>query len=217
SNFGGTDDWIEIYNRGAAPFDLSGCFLSDKRGNNTKWQFPQGKVLKPGEYLVIYEDALGFGFSSEGSDVIMLSAADSTTGLDFYDFRDQQPDVSEGRSPDGANTWQFFAEPTRGASNTGGSVVAVDLATPQKFELRQNFPNPFNPATTISFSLPARQKVTLSIFNTLGQKVMTLVDDVLPAGSHSFTWQANDMPSGLYFCQFISDDYAASNKMILTR
>ncbi|MBN1465905.1 lamin tail domain-containing protein, partial [candidate division KSB1 bacterium] len=216
SNFGGTDDWIEIYNRGTAPFDLSGCFLSDKRGKNTKWQFPQGKVLQPGEYLVIYEDALGFGFASEGSDVIMLSAADSTIGLDFYDFSDQQPDISEGRYPDGANTWQFFVEPTRGASNSG-SAVADYPAAPQKFELQQNFPNPFNPMTTISFSLPARQKVMLSIYNTLGQKVVTLVDDVLAAGSHSFVWKANDVPSGLYFCEFISDDYAASKKMILAR
>jgi len=61
SGYGGPDDWVEIYNRGVESFDLSGCFLSDQRGDNTKWTFPQGSVLQPGEFLVVYEDALGFG------------------------------------------------------------------------------------------------------------------------------------------------------------
>jgi len=217
SDFGGTDDWLEIYNRGTQPFDLSGCFLSDERTNHTKWAFPQGKILKPGEYLVIYEDALGFGLSSTGNDVIMFTAPDSTTGLDFYDFGVQQPDKSEGRLPDGTNTWKFFAEPTKGAANSTTVVETNQATIPTKFALYQNYPNPFNPTTTISFSIPAKQKVTLTIFNTLGQKIITLVDDILPAGKHSVQWQAEDVPSGFYFYQLKSGSYIATKKMILLR
>ena len=217
SDFGGPDDWVEIYNRGDKAFDLSGCFLSDERTNHTKWTFPQGKVLNPGEYLVVYEDALGFGFSSKGSDVIMLTAADSTTGLDFYDFGAQLPDKSEGRLPDGTNTWKFFAEPTKGAQNSATAVETNQITTPNKFALYQNFPNPFNPRTTISFSLPTKQKITLTIFNTLGQKIITLVDDILDAGNHSIQWQADEMPSGVYFYQFKSNAYVVTKKMILLR
>lgn len=217
SDFGGTDDWVEIYNRGDKAFDLSGCFLSDERTNHTKWTFPQGKILNPGEYLVIYEDALGFGFASEGNDVIMFTAADSTTGLDFYDFGKQLPDKSEGRLPDGTNTWKFFNEPTKGASNSATAVETNQITTPNKFALDQNYPNPFNPITTISFSLPTKQKVKLTIFNALGQKVATLVDDILPAGNHSVQWQAESMPNGLYFYRFTSDSYTVTKKMILLK
>lgn len=217
SNFGGADDWVEIYNRGAAPFDLSGCFLSDKRANPTKWKFPQGTVLNPGEFLVIYEDELGFGFSSEGNDVIMITAADSITGLDFYDFGKQLPDISEGRFPDGVNTWKFFTEPTKGAPNKCTAIDNHQTTIPLKFDLRQNYPNPFNPTTTISFSIPAKQKVTLTIFNTLGQKISTLVEEILPAGNHSFEWQAEAMPSGVYVYRFTSDVYTVTKKMILLR
>lgn len=217
SDFGGPDDWIEIYNRGTQPFDLSGCFLSDERNNHTKWAFPQGKILKPGEYLVIYEDALGFGLSSTGNDVIMLTAADSSTGLDFYDFGPQQPDKSEGRFPDGTNTWRFFNKPTKGAANSATAVENIQRAQPLTFALNQNYPNPFNSATSISFSLPIKQKVTLAIYNMLGQQVAALVDDVLPAGNHSVRWEAGKMPSGFYFYQIKAGDYSQTRRMILLR
>jgi hypothetical protein len=217
SDFGGPDDWVELYNRGTEVFDLSGCFLSDERANHTKWTFPWRTILNPGEFLVVYEDALGFGFSSTGKDVIMLTAADSTTGLDFYDFGEQFPDKSEGRFPDGTNTWKFFDKPTKETSNKITAVENNQSTTPKKFALYQNYPNPFNPTTTISFSLPVKQKVTLAIFNTLGQKVIVLVDDILDASNHSIQWQAENMPSGVYFYQFISGSYTVTKKMILLR
>jgi hypothetical protein len=217
SDFGGTDDWVELYNRGTEAFDFSGCFLSDERANHTKWTFPSGAVLNPGEFLIVYEDVLNFGFSSSGSDVIMLTAADSTTGLDFYDFGKQSPDKSEGRFPDGTNTWEFFNKPTSGSANSATAVESNQTTIPQKFVLYQNYPNPFNPTTTISFSLPTKHKVTLTVFNTLGQKVITLVDGILPAGNHAVKWQANNVPSGIYFYQFIFGAYTVTKKMILLR
>lgn len=87
----------------------------------------------------------------------MFTAADSTTGLDFYDFGAQQPDKSEGRLLDGTNTWKFFNEPPKGAANSATAVENNQTTTPQKFAFYQNYPNPFNSTTLISFSLPIKQ------------------------------------------------------------
>lgn len=74
---------------------------------------------------------------------------------------------------------------------------------PEKFALMQNYPNPFNPATTIRYDLPENSHVTLTIYNLAGQRVTTLLDRTVPAGSHSTLWQPNVMlSSGIYFCRF---------------
>jgi hypothetical protein len=68
--------------------------------------------------------------------------------------------------------------------------VPPAMTFPEKIELNQNFPNPFNPSTTIRFGLPTRSHVTLSIFNTLGQKVATLVTGTQEAGYHEVRFDA---------------------------
>jgi flagellar hook assembly protein FlgD len=96
---------------------------------------------------------------------------------------------------------------------------------PEKFVLHQNFPNPFNPATTIRFEVPAgwNTPLTLQIFNLQGQLVKTLIDDVkLSPGTHSVVWDGKDtagkrMPSGIYFSRVTSDHFIAAKKMLLAR
>ncbi len=225
SNFGGPDDWIEIYNRGTAPFDLSGCFLSDSRSDNTKWRFPDDTVLKPGQFLVIWEDVLGFNLATGGGDVIMLTAPDSTTGLDFYDFGEQRPDYSEGRYPDGAGVWRKFKPHTRGESNSSGAGVLEEpmAGRPEAFELRQNYPNPFNPSTEIQYVLPKSGRVQIDIYNLNGQKVKTLVEAQQAAGVHRVTWTGDDdsglpVAGGIYFYRLRAEDrFIDSKKMVLVR
>lgn len=218
SDFGGPDDWVEIYNRGTAPYNLAGCFISDERSVVAKWTFPSSAVLNPGNYLVVYEDVLGFSFSSSGDDVIMLTAADSTTGLDFYDFGPQTADHSEGRDPDGTNNWAFFYTPTRGATNNGQSAVdQKDSGVALHFSLQQNYPNPFNPATTISFSLSRSGEVSLRIYDLLGKEIATLVDGRLDAGEHSFQWQADGLSSGIYHVRMVSSSFHQTRKMLLLK
>jgi len=77
---------------------------------------------------------------------------------------------------------------------------------PDQVRLFQNYPNPFNPTTMISFELPYRAKVKINVFNALGQRVATILDSSLPAGSQQFSWRAIDgagknLPSGVYFCR----------------
>ncbi|MBN1893549.1 lamin tail domain-containing protein [bacterium] len=217
SNFGGTDDWVEIFNRGSAPFDLTGCYLSDERGENTKWKFP-GKIIQPGEYLVIYEDVLDFGFSSEGQDVIMLSAADSLTGLDFYDFGPQTADKSEGRSTDGVAYWTKFDNPTRGSANISSCVDCGEpAAVPEDLVLYANYPNPFNPVTTLSFYVPKTEKIILKIFDASGRETAMLADGVFQRGRHDLTWNAEGRTTGVYFFSVQGAGFRKTGKMLLIR
>jgi len=218
SDFGGPDDWIEFYNRGTSAYDLSGCYLSDERGDNTKWSFPQAAVLEPGEFLVVYEDVLNFGWSSEGGDVIMLTAADSTTGLDFYDFRAQTADKSEGRYPDGAAYWTRFGKPTKGSANNNSAVAeGGSVHRPAKIALFANYPNPFNPSTVISYSLPDAAEVRLAVVDVLGREVSIPVNGLQQAGLHRVTFDGRGLSSGMYFCRLKAGGTVLIRKMILNR
>jgi hypothetical protein len=218
SDFGGPDDWVEIYNRGTAAYNLSGCFLSDERADNAKWAFPQGTVLDPGSYLVVYEDALKFGFASEGNDVIQLTFSDSTTGLDFYDFGPQTADHSEGRLPDGASTWTFFGRPTKGSGNVLAAVPGeTPSALPAMIALFPNRPNPFNPETVLSFQLSSRQRVSLKIFDAAGRRTAVLTEGVFEPGRHEVTWRPDGLPSGLYVTVLEAGNVRRTGKMLLLR
>jgi len=95
---------------------------------------------------------------------------------------------------------------------------------PPNFELRQNYPNPFsplgrgtfsNPATTIHFSLPVSEHVTLKIFDLNGQEIKTLVQQNLPAGEHRVTFDAGGMASGVYFYRITTPTFSQTRKAIL--
>ena len=70
---------------------------------------------------------------------------------------------------------------------------------PDKYGLSQNYPNPFNPVTTITYDLPQDSRVTLTVYDILGNEVRTLVNDNLPAGQYRQKLDASDMTSGIYF------------------
>jgi hypothetical protein len=93
-----------------------------------------------------------------------------------------------------------------------------ERGVPTSFVLNQNYPNPFNPATRVSFDVPRAAKVTLNVFNLLGQKVATLVDERLSAGRHELTWNAQNLPSGMYILQMQADgSFTSSRKMMLLK
>jgi endoglucanase len=80
----------------------------------------------------------------------------------------------------------------------------ASMTSPKNFTLHQNFPNPFNPSTTISFELPSRTEVSLKVFDMMGREVTTLVSEVMPAGSYSKRWNASGISSGIYFCRLVA-------------
>jgi CubicO group peptidase (beta-lactamase class C family) len=88
---------------------------------------------------------------------------------------------------------------------------------PLQFSLAQNYPNPFNPYTEISFSLPSRSRVTLRVFNTLGQVVATVFDGYLAAGAHVYTWDGSQVASGIYFYRLETEGFRETKKMLLLK
>jgi hypothetical protein len=94
---------------------------------------------------------------------------------------------------------------------------------PKDFYLSQNFPNPFNPITTVPVAIPEASKVTITIFNILGQEIRVLNDGILPVGRHYFDWNGtntagNNMPSGVYLYRLSTDKgINLSGKMVLIR
>jgi hypothetical protein len=88
---------------------------------------------------------------------------------------------------------------------------------PGEYELRQNFPNPFNPSTVISYQLHAAGQVILKVYNVLGREVKTLVSERQTAGSHHVTFNAGSLPSGVYFYRIQAGDYHDAKKLILLK
>jgi hypothetical protein len=93
---------------------------------------------------------------------------------------------------------------------------------PTEFALGENYPNPFNPATSISFAVPEPAHVSLEVYNVLGQKVATLIDAVLQPGYHSHNWDGcgqngGSLPSGLYFYRLNAGSFRQTNKMLLLK
>jgi hypothetical protein len=85
-------------------------------------------------------------------------------------------------------------------SQITNSVKVRGTETPTQFSLFQNYPNPFNPSTTIKFALPVRSRVSLRIFNLIGQQVAEILNSQIDAGYHSRVWNAR-LSSGVYFCR----------------
>ncbi len=85
------------------------------------------------------------------------------------------------------------------------------------YSLSQNYPNPFNPSTEINFTIPVTGNTTLAIYNVLGQKVKTLVNKEMSAGSYTYQFDASNLSSGIYFYKLQSNDYSSIKKMMLLK
>jgi hypothetical protein len=97
------------------------------------------------------------------------------------------------------------------------SIQEISTALPDRFDLKQNFPNPFNPLTTLAFDLTETGYVMLSIYNVLGQKVKVLVDEELAAGSYNVKFEAKNLPSGTYFYELRVNDQNRLKKMTIMK
>ncbi len=88
---------------------------------------------------------------------------------------------------------------------------------PFKFALRQNFPNPFNPATTIAFELPQRSHVSLAVYDVLGRRVSSLINGSRDAGKHTLSFDASQLSSGTYFCRLQAEHFVDVRRMMVVK
>ncbi len=136
------------------------------------------------------------------------------------------PNSGRGKFFTRTDDWQDFA-----GGNLMITAYIADLppigvddgnTVPATFELMQNYPNPFNPSTVIGYQLPETEHVLIEVYNALGQKVRTLVDDVKDAGRYSISWDGNNnsgqsVSSGIYLYKINTGKYSNTKKMMLLR
>ena len=97
------------------------------------------------------------------------------------------------------------------------TLVTSRPCVPEVFALQQNYPNPFNPTTKIAFSIPSQMKVEMVVYNILGQKVATLVNETLSAGGHEVPFDASRLASGMYLYRITAGQFTSVKKMLLLK
>ncbi len=226
------DDFIEIYNGGSASVDLGGMYITDDLSKTTEWQIPitapDSTTIDPGGFLVLWADKdseqgilhVEIKLSVDGEQ-IGLYASDGSTVVDTLTFDAQTDDVSQGRNPDGSETWATLTTPTPGTTN-GSVSVNEQINLPSSITLEQNYPNPFNPTTTISYDLPKRSQVTLGIYDLLGKQIKTLVNQSQDVGNKIAVWDGTDnlgrqVSAGVYLYQIQAGEFIQTRKMLLLK
>jgi len=224
---GDYDDWIEIFNPGDATVDLEGMHLSDDLTESTQWTFPS-VTLDPGEFLIVWcddepEDGplhATFKLSAGGEAIGLWYPTEDGNGMiDSIVFEEQTTDVSMGRTVDAGPTWTTFTEPSPGYSNH--DPVAVPPAV-SALVLGHPYPNPFNPAVNLAFTLPMSGRVSLEIFDVRGRRVCRLLSQDMPAGPHAVVWRGTDdrgqnVSSGVYLARLSQHGEARSRRLMLVR
>jgi Secretion system C-terminal sorting domain len=97
------------------------------------------------------------------------------------------------------------------------SVRELSAEAPMRFSLEQNFPNPFNPTTNISFSLSSRSFVSLKVYDLKGREVATVVSEEMSEGNYAKQWNARNLPSGIYFYRLQAGSFKETKKLLLLK
>jgi hypothetical protein len=192
--WGQYDDWVEIYNAGAHPVDLTGLTLSDDRAEPNRYTFPP-VVLGPRDFLLVWCDGepvqgpyhASFRLAATGEYIgLFASAANGHAAIDTLTFGPQLDDVSYGREPDGGPVWRSYTRATPRLSNQSPIAVGEEPAPDAPGLTLTARPNPFSAATTVHFTLPRAARVTLALHDALGRRVAKIVAGDFPAGEHTF-------------------------------
>lgn len=213
------DDWMGKSNEFSSAGDINNDGFNDLLSGDSRTFdgvvdiFLGGNLLDTTYDLSIYKSDLPkFALERIGQE---LSPAGDFNGDGYNDF------MFSCRNFDLTANWDVFV--IGGSSNIIADVEYLyEPNLPDNFELKQNYPNPFNPSTTIEFQIPRRQFVTLSIYNTLGQKIRTLLSKELSAGSYSLEWDGKNaggkiVASGVYLYKLDSESFRESKKMVLLK
>lgn len=213
------------------PGDTGENFITTSDSERERLQFTDGDgdmvyeltldLVLPTLNHIGFRIAYGEPTSADGSLVVNGGGFDA--GRRHYQYISPQVDAQ------GNVTWASsfaFPELTWKASDLpfeqppSYTTVGIedDLANVETFRLNQNYPNPFNPSTTISFNLPNAADVTLSVYNVLGQRVATLLNNrKYTSGSHTLSFDASNLASGIYIYRIQAGSYTSQKRMTLIK
>jgi photosystem II stability/assembly factor-like uncharacterized protein len=189
---------------------LTGVFISDNSG--TSWAADLS-VLKNVNCLVAVNDQIIAGTDENGA---YLS---DDNGVTWNSFSTGMPANTRIWSL-AVNSDGIFAGTSSGIwfiSFPNEVNVESEISVPLTLTLEQNFPNPFNTSTNISFSIPSQSFVSLKIYDRLGREVATIISEEISAGDYTRKWNAADLSSGIYFYRLQAGSYSETKKLILLR
>jgi hypothetical protein len=244
-------EWFEVYNAGASPVDMNGWTIADLGFDSHLIVNGGPLVINPGEYKVFVRNATvmagegvsvfyeysGISLGNSDDELILSDAGMVEITRIEWDGGPIWPDptaysmqwVGTGDINDGTNWGDVYA-PAFGSGDRGTPGGPVDLVSTVpgaglKTALDANYPNPFNPKTSFSFSLAGTERVTLAVFDVRGHRIRTVVDAVLPAGVYDkqFHWDGTDdrgarVNSGAYFYRLTTESgFSESGKMMLLK
>jgi hypothetical protein len=135
----------------------------------------------------------------------------TTTQTQYYSFSDDLSNYSSSKIS------YRLKQVDLDGSFTYSNEISVDNNIVSSFELEQNFPNPFNPSTKIRFNIPMTEKVRIEVFNAVGNKAATLLNEVKEAGSHELQLNADNWATGVYFYKISAGNFSATKKMLLIK
>ena len=248
-------DWIELYNPHSNPVDISNWYFSDSDDSHA-YKIPDNTIIESDYYMVLCRDRarfhtlfpdvqnyigdLGFGLDANGELIRLFNNLSEVVDSLTYRSIKPWPGEPNGNGPtlslyaadldnSRSQSWgSSLGYGTPGAANDIRSAanIGVKLKTPQGFNLQQNFPNPFNLQTSISYRLVNTAKVILEIYSLSGQKIITLVDAIQPGGTYTMVWDSKDsggkgVASGIYIYRLkavhYQESYLMSKKMLLLK
>ena len=208
-------DSLNIMGIGGDP-DLYGVGIMQSTDAGISWDYFE---------IGVFGRALAFSFRTENEGWAVVPSSENFVAT--YDYGVSWTNYS---TPDSSSLYDIiFTDSLTGyAVGEEGVIVKYKYQSPvfvsdeyspvpRDFMLYQNFPNPFNPSTTISYYLSDRGQVQLKIFDLLGNQITTLVDEYKSSGNYSVNWNAVDQPSGMYLVQFSVNEKRTYGKMILLK
>ncbi len=193
---------IKYENDDPVPVELT-SFAAIAKNSNVTLSWSTASEVNSNEYIIERE------LNNSWIEVGTVKAAGTSTELREYTFTDNL--VITGKYNYRLKMVDF--DGTFEYSN----IIEVLVGSPNAFELSQNFPNPFNPTTTIRFSIPNASNVKLTVYNSLGQQINTLIDEYKPAGSYQVNFDGADLASGVYIYRFETNNFSEVRKMTLLK
>jgi len=242
-------DWVELANNTGFTIDLSGWQFKDSDDSHV-FVIPEQTILENGEFIVLAEDTtifnnyfpdagnvvgnLNFGLSGGGELIRLYNPNGDLIDQVTYDDDDPWPIEADGEGPtlELINPNEDNALPINWSASDGyGSPGGINTSylsnleqawNPVEFKVYNNYPNPFNPITTLSYDLPENSFVNITIYNLLGREVRTLVNQNQDAGFKSVIWNGSNsfgkpVSAGVYIYQIRAGKYVHTNKMLLLK
>ncbi len=240
------EDWVEFYNPSADDIDLSGWVFKDEVDSQA-FVFPENTLLEADGFIILCTDTSLFklyfpgvddyignfhwGLSGGGELIRIYNAQGYIIDYLTYDDEPPWPTLPDGFGPtlelmdpalDNtiAENWRASSYPFGSPGIKGWLGVAPGSAgrtLPTELTLLENYPNPFNPSTTITFLLARPTPVSLNIFDSRGREIARLVNGMMSPGLHRVLFNAEGLSSGIYLAELEAEGVVKTRRLLLLR